>query len=107
MSDLTSLPSVKTTPDMDQEAPAMPTFLLRSSSTPDWASIAPKPPKLRRSSSAEAHFLPDAMDTKEVHSLLKELAYHTDLSHKQLQELGERLHTHENSASAGSSASGS
>jgi len=63
---------------------------------------------MKRSSSAEAFFCSDAMDTKEVHDLVQEFQYHTELSYKQLQELRERvLHAQNASASSASSSSSS
>mmetsp|Transcript_16483 Transcript_16483/g.38671 ORF Transcript_16483/g.38671 Transcript_16483/m.38671 type:complete len:1448 (+) Transcript_16483:37-4380(+) len=68
--------------------------MVRSVSTPNGPRVAlpaMEALSLRRSASAEALFRPHSMDTKEVHALLKELSYHTDLSRRQMHELCERL----------------
>lgn len=64
-------------------SPEVPTVML---SVPECA-----PGPLSRSTSLQGIARRDAMDTAEIRALVQELDYHTELSRKQLQELGERL----------------
>jgi len=73
----------------------LPTRFGRSFSTPEGQ---PSRTQLQRSNSLQGFCQPDE-DSAEIQGLIQEFSYHTDLSHKQLQELWERLQVKEDASS--------